>query len=80
MAVPSSFNCYKRRLDCKTARIYASITNVMKTSREENESALSRIYTMHGRLQIKQMTFVFLTGTKAPVNQIGLFRLGIQIR
>lgn len=50
MAVPSSFNCYKRRLDRKTARIYASVTNVMKTSREENESALSRIYTMHGRL------------------------------
>lgn len=50
MAVPSSFNCYKRRLDCKTAQIYASVTNVMKTSREENESALSRVYTMHGRL------------------------------
>lgn len=76
MAVPSSFNCYKRRLDWKTARIYASVTNVMKTSREENESALSRIYTMHGRLYIKQMTFVFFNryqGTREP-NWVVLFR------
>lgn len=63
MAVPSSFNCYKRRLDCKTARIYASVTNVMKTSREENESALSRIYIYNAWTSLnKANDFRFFNG------------------